>query len=374
MVNMTNNSEPTYDYGPEYAQDTVTDVSSPGTLAVLNASEIDRQISTAKHYPRSMKDFRDIARDLVTQDEQAAAECIYALPRDGKTIDGPTSRFAEIIAYAWTNCRCGARVVDENEEFVTAQGMFFDVQQNVAYSYEVKRRITDKKGRKYSPDMVVVTANAACSIALRNAVLKGIPKAIWKGLYAAAKQTIAGKRETLVTRRQETINLFKAYNVTADMVYRVLGVKGIADISSDHVITMNGMLTALAEGDSTVEQMFAEPSTEDQGVAKKAKESIEGIKAKYRKPVAQIIEKPVAQPAQKSQSSIPTEIVDIPPEAPVEENLDAEPPPEKPKSQLRQIVEQAQANLEQKRKTTTKTKLGAAAEIVEGIGLKMDDF
>lgn len=56
---------------------------------------------------------------------------------------------------------------------MTAQGVFHDLERNVAITYEVRRRIVDKNGRRYKPDMIGVTANAACSIALRNAILRG---------------------------------------------------------------------------------------------------------------------------------------------------------------------------------------------------------
>ena len=141
-----------------------------GTVALLNRSEIDMQISTAKKWPRSIKRFRDEALQMVTLNDQIAAECIYSLPRDGKVVEGPSARFGEIAASAWGNCRAGARVVSDQGDFVTAQGVFHDLERNVAITYEVQRRITGKNGRRYSADMIGVTGNAASSIALRSAI------------------------------------------------------------------------------------------------------------------------------------------------------------------------------------------------------------
>lgn len=146
-------------------------VSEQSMVAMLNKSEIDQQIATAKQYPRSIKRFHTEALQMVTLNERVAESCIYALPRDGKTIEGASARFAEIVASAWGNCRAGARVVSDQGDFVTAQGVFHDLERNVAITYEVQRRITDKRGNRYKPDMIGVTANAACSIALRNAIL-----------------------------------------------------------------------------------------------------------------------------------------------------------------------------------------------------------
>lgn len=82
-------------------------------VSLLNRSEIDQQIATAHRFPRSIKRFRDEAMQMVTLNESVAGQCIYALPRDGKTIEGPSARFAEVIASAWGNSRAGARVVDD---------------------------------------------------------------------------------------------------------------------------------------------------------------------------------------------------------------------------------------------------------------------
>lgn len=234
----------------------VRQIESSETLMALNSSEIDTQIATAKKYPRSIKQFVNDAREMVTLNERIAGECFYALPRDGKMIEGPSSRFAEIIVSAWGNCRAGARTISEGEKFVTAQGVFVDLQRNTAITYEVKRRITNKDGKRFKDDMIGVTSNAACSIALRNAVLKGIPKAFWRSLYEDARRCAIGDIETLATRRGTMLTEFGKIGVTPEMIYGKLAIGGSADISLDHLALLRGMFTALRDGDSTVEDLF----------------------------------------------------------------------------------------------------------------------
>jgi hypothetical protein len=256
-----------------------------GVLAVISKAEIDVQIATAHRFPRSVRAFRDEAFSMVTLTEAVAEECIYALPRDGKTIEGPSARFAEVIASAWGNSRAGARVVDDSGEFVTAQGVFHDLQKNVAITYEVKRRITDKKGRRYNADMIGVTANAACSIALRNAILKGVPKAFWADVYEAARKTIMGDFQTLANRRASALAAFQKFGVKAEQIYANLGVAGEEDITLEHVVTMRGMLTALKEGDSTPEQMFptAQPEVTERSAQSALKAAATGGKKDEKK-------------------------------------------------------------------------------------------
>lgn len=281
--------------------------SSPNNLATLNASEIDQQIATAHRFPRSIKQFRNEALQMVTLTESIAAECIYALPRDGKVIEGPSARFAEIVASAWGNCRAGARVVSDQGDFVTAQGVFHDLERNVAITFEVQRRIVNKEGRRFKTDMIGVTGNAASSIALRNAILKGIPKAFWSDMYAAARKTAAGDFKTLANRRSEAMKAFVIFGVKPEQIFAVLGVKGEEDIGIEHLVTLKGMLTALQEGDSTPEQMFASDKA-GEGIARPQSKSAQASNAAPAQPAAPVAadgDKPQVQDGPLNENLIP---------------------------------------------------------------------
>lgn len=250
-----------------------------GTLALLNRGEIDMQIATAHKFPRSIKNFRDEVMQMVTLNEQVAGECVYALPRDGKTIEGPSARFAEVVANAWGNSRAGARVVSDQGDFVTAQGVFHDLQKNVAITIEVQRRITNKNGQRFKADMIGVTGNAASSIALRNAILKGVPKAFWADMYEAARQTVMGDIKTLANRRADAIGVFQRYGVMPAQIFERLEVAGEEDITLEHLLTLRGLLTAIKEGDTTAEMAFSKdgagtpapmPRSKSQAAAKAA--------------------------------------------------------------------------------------------------------
>lgn len=233
-----------------------------GVLALISKAELDQQIATARAFPRSIKAFVNECMEMATLNERVASECFYALPRSGKTIEGPSARLAEIVASAWGNCRAGARVVDEGAEFITAQGVFHDLQRNVSITYEVRRRITDSKNRRYGADMIGVTGNAACSIALRNAVFKGVPKAFWSDIYEAARRAAVGDIKTLANKRADALIYLQKMGATQDMVLATLGVKGVEDIGLDELATLKGLITAVKDGDTTIEQAFAPKETE----------------------------------------------------------------------------------------------------------------
>lgn len=239
-------------------------------LVSVSKAEIDGQIATAKRYPRSLKMFVREATEMVQMTEEIAAECMYALKRGGKTIEGPSARFAEIIASAWGNCRAGARVIGNDGRFVTSQGVFMDLQRNMAITYETQRRITDKTGKTFVDDMIGVTANAACSIALRNAVLKGIPKAFWKPVYDTARRTAVGDASTLVDRRTQMLGYFAKLGVAESQVFELLEIQGVEDINLDHLALLKGIATSIKDGEQQVDDVFGNTKP---AVGSKAKKS-----------------------------------------------------------------------------------------------------
>lgn len=237
----------------------ITDAVDASLAVGLSRAEIDTQIATARRYPRQLTKVAQNILSLATLDEETAEESMYALPRGGKPIKGPSIRFAEIVRSSYGNCRAAARVVhvDRVEKVVIAEGVFHDLETNTATRAEVRRRICDKYGRIYKDDMINVTGNAACSIALRNAILGGVPKALWRKAYHAVEQTIAGDVTTLAVTRDRAVKALANFGVTPEQIFAALGVAGIDDVSIEHIPTLRGMFAALKNGEATVEEMFS---------------------------------------------------------------------------------------------------------------------
>ncbi|WP_420408648.1 hypothetical protein [Hoeflea sp.] len=230
-----------------------------GSLAVsLARAEVDQQIATSRALPRNIRKAVDNIKSLATLDGKSAEECVYALPRGGKPIKGPSIRLAEIIASQWGNCRVGARVVhvDRHEKWVEAEGVFHDLESNTATTSRVRRRIVDKHGNLYSDDMIIVTGNAACSIAKRNAILGAVPKAVWRSAYDAVESVISGDVKTLVERRERAMKAFATFGVTPERVCEALGVSEPDEITVDLMPILLGCHSALKSGEATVEELF----------------------------------------------------------------------------------------------------------------------
>ena len=238
-------------------------------LAVRLAKvELDQAISTAKAYPRSLTRVRDNVSALVMLDEETAKECVYALPRGGKPIKGPSVRFAEIVASQYGNCKVGSRVVDVNkfEKYVEAEGVFIDLESGMQRTARIRRKISDRQGRLYNDDMIVVTGNAACAIALREAILKGVPKALWRRAYDEAEGVIAGDIKTLAERREGAIRAFAAWGITPDQIFSSLEIGGLDEIGLDQIATLMAMFKAIKSGEQQVEDYFPAKANAAAGV------------------------------------------------------------------------------------------------------------
>jgi hypothetical protein len=239
----------------------------PGTNLVpmrsIDSAEVESQIATAKRYPRDIREFKDRLMTMANLDQETAESCYYALPRAGRTIDGPSVRLAEIAFTNYKNLIADAFVSGEDGVFVYATGTCKDLENNVAARVTIRRRIVDKAGNRYNEDMIGVTGNAACSIAFRNAIFKVIPGAYIKPVFEQVKRTAVGKASSLGTTRAEVFKRLTQFGATKERILRVIGRKSVDEVTIDDVSKLIGLGTAIKDGETTVEEAFP-PLFEDE--------------------------------------------------------------------------------------------------------------
>jgi len=222
-------------------------VATESTAIIAQRSEHEMKVATAKKFPRSVKAFKNQTRELATLDEETAGQCFYVLPRADKAIEGPSVRMAEIVAASWGNLSYGARIVSEDDKWITAQGICYDYEKNISASIEVRRRITNKNGQRFGDDMIQVTGRAACSIALREAIFKVVPRAFWSDILDEAKSASVGKGLTMDKQRDKCMDFWKKAGATEAMVLACIDKKGIEDITIDDLVFLRGCATAMKD-------------------------------------------------------------------------------------------------------------------------------
>jgi hypothetical protein len=242
--------------------------------SLAQSSGIDKQIKTAKEFPRSIEKSLEDARSIALRTEEVADSCFFTLPRSGQSIRGPSVRLAEIMMYAWGNLRADAWPVDVKENFVVAAGMCIDLEKNTAVRMQTQRNIINSDGERYPEHMIRSTMNAAQSIAKRNAIFSVIPRAYVDEIYTQAMQTAWGKEKTIDQRIDKCLELFQnEYDLDKQDVFSMVDAKGRSDIGESELIDLRGIYNAIEEGQISVSeavnpQSRSESSEEDEEWAK----------------------------------------------------------------------------------------------------------
>ncbi len=226
----------------------------------VERANVDSQVATAKQYPRDLTRCVNNAIVMATMDPETAQSCSYALPRGGKPITGPSVHLAKLIVSNWGNIRAEAKVVQITDKQVISRGTCWDLENNVATAFEVRRSIVGKNGKRFTDDMITVTGNAANSIAYRNAVFTVIPKAVTNKVYQAAQHFITGDlsdEEKIVARRNKCINYFKdEYGISEGEVVMLCGKQTVNQIKAEQIALLLGITQSLKDGDTTVEELM----------------------------------------------------------------------------------------------------------------------
>jgi len=246
------------DYGLTKADDAPPMVIAP-TPARPGAFEIDVQ-RTAAGAPRDISKSLAEASSLVS-DAGIAETMWYRVERGGKTIEGPSVRLAEIMAYCWRNVAYAGNIIEIGERTVTAEGMAVDLERNNPVRVAVSRSIVDKGGRRYSEQMIQTTCQAAQSIAIRNAIFKVIPGAFVKRVLEHAR-AVAEAGGELNAKRMKLLDWARSSGLSDEELLAFLGLDRIDDIGAAEISRLRGIAQAIREEETTVDEVFRAPKRE----------------------------------------------------------------------------------------------------------------
>lgn len=236
------------------------EVMASGAIEAIERAQVDVQIATARKYPRTLSTVKQRMLSFATLDEQTAESCFYTLPArrggDDKPIQGPSVRMAEIALASYQHVKAGARIIADDGKFLVAQAVVHDLENNVAVSIEVRRRVTNKRGERFSDDMIAVTGNAACAIALRNAVFRVVPRALITPVYEAAKKVAVGDVKSLVAKRSQVLLRLKQMGVKESSILASVGAEKVEDIDLEKLEILIGLGTSIRDGEVSLEEAF----------------------------------------------------------------------------------------------------------------------
>jgi len=247
-------------FGNENYEEQQPEIVSISTVQAQDAASVNSQVATARQFPRNLNRAKANISAIVVMDVETATSCGYSVPRDGKSVSGPSIHLANIVAQAYGNLRVETKVVEVGEKTVTCQATAWDLETNYAVRQEVTRKITGKSGKRYSEDMIILTSNAGCSIARRNAIFAVVPKPIWQGGYDAAQRFIVGDisdEDKLNKKRKDILDrMTAAYGITEQDILNALGLRQTTQIKGEEIKILIGFGQSIKDGDSTVDEIF----------------------------------------------------------------------------------------------------------------------
>jgi hypothetical protein len=222
-------------------------------------AEAQGKLVIAKRFPRDQA--RAYSAIIESCSRPALAEgAMYAFPRSGQTITGPSIRLAEELARCWGNMSYGTRELSRRDNVSEMEAFAWDEETNVRSVQQFTvRHIRDKRGGGVlltdERDIYELTANQAAR-RLRARILAIIPPDIIEAAVAQCRKTVAGNSdEPLSDRARKMVVAFARFGVTAAQIEVKIGHK-IEEITPDDIADLTAVFTSLRDGQSKVADWF----------------------------------------------------------------------------------------------------------------------
>lgn len=260
---------------------------------------LDKQVATAKAFPRSAAEAFRKCVNLLKVDKQTAMSAEYRKPigkdRNGKEafVTGPSVRLTELISVCWGNLQIKIDEPVISDKSVMVRATAWDLEANLSQEAVVTAPILYKNGGRYAQHMIDNTVMACQSKARRNAVIAIIPRAYINSLLDEAATVAKANQPPISERRAKALEFFeKNHKVKPKQVFSYLEVAGIEDITEEHLDDLRGVMNAIKDGEIEVDAIFpAQEQSRMQTVSKKLEEAKAGTSTKPQ-------ETPPADPGQ----------------------------------------------------------------------------
>lgn len=246
-------------------------------MTIMRA-ENETQQSMAIQKPRDLARLVNAAIEELRAFPDFAKKAYYSIPYKDYTttpastvmVEGLGIKAANALVRHWGNNASGFRVVGADEDRIMVQGVFLDYETNMRRTAEisVSRKAKKRDGSTYELDVtrLNMAIQSGGSKAVRNAILNAMPVGFTDGYFAEAKRIVlkGGKTDTAPVTPEDIKSamegIFKAFagqQVERAEVANYISRHPELDSEEGVVTHLQGVLNALAEGATTIEQVFS---------------------------------------------------------------------------------------------------------------------
>lgn len=227
---------------------------------------------TTRAYSRIMEDCKR---------KTLAEKSVYAYPRGGTTVTGPSIRLAECMARAWGNLDFGIVELERKPSMgsipgeSTVMAYCYDLETNTksttvftvkhARDKNIKVGNEKKKIQELLPDerdIYEMVANLGAR-RLRSRILAIIPVDIVESAVEQCEKTMEGGQGPLIDRVRSLVVYFQQnHGVTQEMIEKRVGHK-VEAISEPELVKLRAIANSLKDGAASREDFFEMPQSED---------------------------------------------------------------------------------------------------------------
>jgi len=263
------------------------EVKQSTSLATVNEAraiaEVQSAYIIAKKYPRNQHESYMNMMDACKR-PLLAEQSMYAYPRGGQLITGPSIRLAEAMAQYWGNLDCGVREVSQSNGVSVAEAYAIDLQTNtrVVKVFHVKHERHSRKGvtkLKDPRDIYELVANQGAR-RLRACILAIIPGDVTEAAVNQCKTTLESSDVPIADQVRNMVSAFDILGVKIDHLEKRLGHNLDAIIPAE-IVTLKSIYKSIKDGMAKRDDFFDIQSK----VTEDAKDELKKLVSKNKKEI-----------------------------------------------------------------------------------------
>jgi hypothetical protein len=254
-------------------------LSSASTQQEKGVAEIQASYVISKKFPRNenqcyIKIIESCKRHSLSE------QALYAYPRGGQMVTGPSIRLAETLARHWGNCKVGIEILSQTDDKTEAKAFALDLENNylVESCFTVKHQRTTKKGvNRLSDerDIRELIANIG-SRHLRGCILRVIPGDITEAAIEQCKRTLETSEIPMSEQIKRLVMAFDEIGVKVEHLEARLGHNLDATIAQE-LVTLRSIYKSIKDGMAGREDFFDAFKKSEKKPTDQAKEELEEL-------------------------------------------------------------------------------------------------
>lgn len=236
--------------------------SQPSTMLAAEqaraVAEVQASLVVARANPRNEVECQNNILNACKR-KSLAEQALYAYPRGGQLVTGPSIRLAEVLARHWRNLHYGFREVGRGKDYSEVEAFCHDLETNVRVTrqFQVRHLRDTKQGSKKlgsERDKYELIASMA-QRRVRACILEIIPGDIVDSAVEACEATLKQNLKNITKQIENIKKSFQAIGVTVEMLEAYLQ-RPLKSIVPVDVVNLRKIHRSIMDGIGTVEDFF----------------------------------------------------------------------------------------------------------------------